>query len=457
MNGTTAPTSAHMPWHLSPHLPWRAIGDPLRQWADMPSFLVGEFVFFLLAAAALRHARATGNVVVWAAALVAGTSNDLFFMALPFVNNFWQAQAVVMLTPRLPLYIPCVYVCFMYYPTVAVRAAFCTTAPPRGSSPSEKRVVPRPALAALSGLLAMLFYWPYDVTGAKFLWWSWHDTDAPIAARVLGAPASSTLWTLTFVGAFAWLLDRQLQPPAPPAAHTTTTTTTDGNRSASPAGRAASVIRAAGGGGGAGAAARVLLPAALCSTPLMMAQMGVLQLPEPSGAPGHIALALGIAVYAAVAWRGVRSAAPVLSNKNGGRVSSSSPSAAASSSWSLVAAAALYAAALAAIWLCLDPATHRSTGVHQLPGTCGVAAVDIAGHTRHEFLCARDFDEDYDFRCVAGAGAGADGRGGGLPADGAEWYTICGRAHSFYAQGLGGVALAGAAVVSALCRLMIVP
>ena len=53
-------------------------------------------------------------------ALIAGTANDMIFMALPLVDNFWQAQAMIMLTPRLPLYIPCVYVGFMYLSTVAV-------------------------------------------------------------------------------------------------------------------------------------------------------------------------------------------------------------------------------------------------------------------------------------------------------------------------------------------------
>jgi hypothetical protein len=38
-----------------------------------------------------------------------GTANDVIFMALPFVDNFWQSQATIMITPRLPLYIPCVY------------------------------------------------------------------------------------------------------------------------------------------------------------------------------------------------------------------------------------------------------------------------------------------------------------------------------------------------------------
>ena len=30
--------------------------------------------------------------------------------------------------------------------------------------------------AALAGLMGEMIYAPYDITGAKFLWWTWHDT-----------------------------------------------------------------------------------------------------------------------------------------------------------------------------------------------------------------------------------------------------------------------------------------
>ena len=36
--------------------------------------------------------------------------------------------------------------------------------------------------------------------GAKFLWWTWHDTDAPIREKLLGAPIGSSSWVITFSG-----------------------------------------------------------------------------------------------------------------------------------------------------------------------------------------------------------------------------------------------------------------
>jgi hypothetical protein len=71
-----------------------------------------------------------------------GNSNHWGFL-------FFQAQACIMLTPRMPLYIPTAYNVFMYTSTVAAW-----------------RLNLRPlAEAALSGLMAEMIYAPYDITG----------------------------------------------------------------------------------------------------------------------------------------------------------------------------------------------------------------------------------------------------------------------------------------------------
>ena len=188
-----------LPWDLALQMPWQVFKSPVQKWAEQPSFVLGEYLFIACAAALLGHALGQGEqrrqyLLAWFAALIAGTANDMFFMALPLVDNFWQAQATIMLTPRLPLYIPCVYICFLYTPLVAV----------------WRLNLPPLARAALTGLAASLFYAPYDIVGAKFLWWTWHDTDLPIANRILGAPMGSTMWVTTFGAAFSWLLNRVL-------------------------------------------------------------------------------------------------------------------------------------------------------------------------------------------------------------------------------------------------------
>ena len=226
--------------------------SPFEQWAQQPTFLIGEYVAILCALIAFVHARRAGrvNLLICVAALVAGTANDLIFMALPVVDTFWQAQASIMLTPRLPLYIPCMYVAFMYWPTVAVR----------------RLGLGRWSTATLTGLVACLLYAPYDIVGIRFLWWTWHDSDPAIAERLLGVPVSSSLWVVTFVGSFALLLDAVL--------------------------RDRQVTRK-----------RFLAGLALvvcATTPLMMLQMTALGALD-GRTPGYLAFGLGVAAYGVVA------------------------------------------------------------------------------------------------------------------------------------------------------------
>ncbi len=347
--------------------------NPVEQWSVLPSFMIGELLFVACAVAAFVHARSRGrsHLLVWWAALIAGTANDFIFMALPLVDNFWQAQATVMLTPRMPLYIPCVYVCFMYYPTVAARSLGL------GRWPT----------AALGGLLALLFYAPYDIVGAKFLWWTWHDTDLPIATRILGAPCSSTLWVLTFVGAFNWLLDTSLRKD-PEATERRTFWV--------------GLAKVAG-----------------LTTLLMMVQITALQQLD-GGAPGYAALGVGIALYAILVLRGSKTKADA--RPEVGATAAGSPPL-------LRGMLAGYFVTLASIALLFDPTTHVSTGLHQPTGPCYVEATDITGHTRHAFLCAHDFDEDFTFACTE------------TPTGDRAWYTVCGRAHQNPAVWKGGVLL----------------
>ncbi|MEZ4449267.1 MAG: hypothetical protein R3B09_07285 [Nannocystaceae bacterium] len=366
-----------LPWDLAPHLPWHVVQSPLTKWAEQPSFVVGEYLFYGVTIAALVHALRQGegarrHLLVWVGALLAGTANDLIFMALPLVDNFWQAQATIMLTPRLPLYIPCVYVCFMYYPTVAVWRLGL-----RGL-----------ARACLSGLMGSLFYAPYDVVGAKFLWWTWHDSDLPIARRILGAPIGSTMWVITFVAAFSWYLGRAI----------------DRDPSARP-----------------GTWARGLGLACGLSSLTMVVQLTALQQLD-GGVPGPIGLVVVTLLYGALVVRGLRGA----------------PRAGADP-WRpadalLFRAIVAYYAGLAAIMAIFDPATHRSASMHQTYGECHVEARDIAGLVRYQYLCAEDFDEDFSFECVDS-----------LPAAGSEWYTVCGKAHTDFPRWMAGVSVLGVA------------
>ena len=96
---------------------WKGFQDLSDQLEKQPTFPFCEATFFFLAFLCLLHATRHNlrHVVVLAGALIGGTANDLFFMTLPFVDNFWHAQGTVMITPRLPLYIPlCLYLFYVY-------------------------------------------------------------------------------------------------------------------------------------------------------------------------------------------------------------------------------------------------------------------------------------------------------------------------------------------------------
>jgi len=339
-------------------LPWQMFTSPADKWAVQPSFVVGEYLFIACALIALVHALNQGDqrrrhLLVWVAAILAGTANDLIFMALPLVDNFWQAQAQFMITARLPLYIPCVYVCFMYFPTVA----------------TWRVGLPRLSAAALSGLAAISFYAPYDIVGAKFLWWTWHDTDQPIANRLLGVPIGSTMWVIIFVATFAWLIHPALDRDPDVSWRTF--------------------------------AKGVATVTAFC-TALMMVQMIPPQLLD-GGIPGVRGLSAVVLVYGCVVAWGWRRRRSTISHRPD-RV--------------LNVTVVWYFVALNVVMAVFDPSTHRSESVHQTYGACDVEATDIAGNVRRKFICAEEYDEDFSFSC-----------GAELPATGARWYTVCGRPH----------------------------
>ena len=351
-----------LPWDLAPHLPWQVFTSPVEQWELLPTLLIAEYVVIACAVVAFFHAWRAGRtyMFIWFAALLAGTANDLIFMALPAADNFWHAQTTIMLTPRLPLYIVCMYVLFLYWPTVAVRRLNLGIW----------------STSALTGLVACLLYAPYDIVGAKFIWWTWHDSDELIAQRLFGAPVSSSLWVLTFTGAFALLIGRVLRVPD------------------------VSWKRIAIG---------VIFVVCL-ATPLMVLQMSVLQI-LTGGVPGYFALGIGIVLYAALALYGLRAFDYTTSPVD----------------WLGRGAVSVYLLMLALNMALFVPETHVSVGVHQIPGPCNIQDTDITGVARQEFLCVQDYDEDFTFDCAT------------TPDDGALWYTVCGRTHTNYAGYTGAV------------------
>ena len=106
--------------------------------------------------------------MLWLSALFTGSSNDAIFMALPLVDNFWQSQACIMLTPRMPLYIPCVYVVFMYTSAVGAwrfKLPLLSQVGQKLIGTFSDKSTFRIFQAALAGLMGEIIYAPYDITG----------------------------------------------------------------------------------------------------------------------------------------------------------------------------------------------------------------------------------------------------------------------------------------------------
>eukprot|EP01130_Rhizamoeba_saxonica_P000241 TRINITY_DN10222_c0_g1_i1.p1 TRINITY_DN10222_c0_g1~~TRINITY_DN10222_c0_g1_i1.p1 ORF type:complete len:401 (+),score=16.43 TRINITY_DN10222_c0_g1_i1:43-1245(+) len=369
-------------WYASdiPWLPIRMIPDIIDQ---QPTLLIGELLFITLAVVTLIHAlhNGTSHFLVWITTIAAGTANDIFFMVLPVVDNFWHAQCTLNLTGRLPLYIVCVYISFMYIPTVAL---WRTNLPPF-------------ARFSVSALLAGWFYAGFDLFGAKFVWWSWHDTDASIRARWLGVPYGSTLWTVVFTFCFCMIL------------------------------HFVSLKHSQLGFQRFGAG---LLLTSLLATPLMMIFMSMVQftklalvygldnyllISEYPRVPDQTSLLITIFILIIMVIYGCKNLRikPFAHDYTSDRV--------------LFIFIAIYFATFLTLMIVSSPEEAISIGVHQEIGECYVEDWDLFNISRYKYLCPSDYDEDFRI-CTY------DQDYWEVDMDMPTWYTICGLPHSNYTK-----------------------
>ena len=351
-------------------------------------------------------------------------------MHLPIVDNFWHGQATVMLTERLPLYILFVYPGFLYVPLACVW---------RLGLPGALAEI------TLTGLLTVAFYAPFDVVGAKFLWWTWHDSDTVTLSRIAGVPASSTMWVGVYASMFALMFRVFVPTPAsgarPPLLWKPW--------------RVGTMLRA--------------LVAACLAIPVMMLLMTTIQcivgwsLPPPP-APNRTMLGVTLMIYGSLALSAIadgtvsgggsvvadRSAASGSGGSTTANFSSLRIAAAGSrgSVKHLAGALALYYTALVAIALAGDPTTHVSRGRHQTFGPCGIEVSDYAGDVRHLYICRDTRFQDFKFDgCPAPQSPAELATERAVVADRVmPWYTICGMPKSSeWVRASVGYSLTGAA------------
>jgi hypothetical protein len=259
-----------------------------------------------------------------------------------------DAQATIMLTPRFPLYLFGVYIALLYLPiAMAWRLQLSPVAE-----------------AALAALLGCCVYSPWDVVGARLIWWTWHDTDLVIANRLLGVPCASTVWQLCFCFCYCGVLRIAIGSAVGQDVQQLTFWRS----------------------------LRTFVAAQLLPVPGMLLLMqaaflvgGVLDgaagLPPPPATPTTVRSTE--AVFLALAAHGIS-----VRFSAGGRKAQTEPPAASASLLNLafiILVGFLFSTALVAA-----PEHTFSTGVHQTFGPCGVPAVDLNGLRRNMYICAAE-------------------------------------------------------------------
>lgn len=254
-----------------------------------------------------------------------------------------------MLTPRFPLYLFGVYIAFLYLPTaMAWRLQL---------SPVSE--------AALAALLACCVYSPWDVVGARLIWWTWHDTDLLIGNRLLGVPCASTVWQLCFCFCYCGVLRVAIGV----AVRDDT--------------RPLTVWQSL----------RAFVATQLLPVPAMLVLMQVVlligdiidgsmpRLPPPPAATTSVrateALFLAMATHGTYARFSTR-------RRKGQNASTPSSASLLNLAFVLVVGF-LFSTALVAA-----PEQTFSTGVHQTFGPCGVPAMDLNGLRRNMYICAAE-------------------------------------------------------------------
>ncbi|KAF4672150.1 hypothetical protein FOL47_000868 [Perkinsus chesapeaki] len=167
--------------------------NPLDMLKLNPSFVVGEGLFYILAAVTFIHAYSNRNsetgspLTQWLGCFLGGSVVEFFTTLHPQIDNAFHSQACIMLIDRMVAVYPLVglYGGLQY---ISLQLAFS-----HSTSKSES-VGTKVALGLTSGLIGHVLCELLDSTGTYFLWWTWHEGDPAYLSRRAGVPLSSGFW-----------------------------------------------------------------------------------------------------------------------------------------------------------------------------------------------------------------------------------------------------------------------
>ncbi|CAG0915723.1 unnamed protein product [Notodromas monacha] len=354
-----------------------AFNHPKDVWRRQPTYLISEYTYYLGGLLTLIHALRMGGryKYLWLASLLHGLFvENICFWFPEYIDNYWHSQTtVVLLGRRLPLHIIFLYPTFIYTASASV----------------ARLRLPKWAEPFAVGLTVVLIDIPYDTTAVRFLHWAWHDTDANIYDRHYWVPWNSYYFHATFAAAFTILLNfyRKL-----------VTKEEDRNVTAS--------------------CGKEVLCSFLVGVTAM--PLGVLMfvpvyhpLHDLFGIHNENCFFIILVIFLTIVWRADRHAGQA-----------SRPQKGVSNGWinELVLLLLVHYSVYLGCVSLADPGKEVSVGMHEVTGPCHekvfiptILGIDLP---RRKYFCTSDYDEGYfDFHCLPG---------GRAPADGLEWYTICG-------------------------------
>ncbi|XP_064388139.1 uncharacterized protein LOC135336304 [Halichondria panicea] len=358
--------------------------SPVEIWADNPTYLACELVFYVWTFLILRHAcKYRGRcLLLLMAALFHGLVTESLSYILPDIDNFWHGRTMVMLLKqRLPLHIMLFYPCFHYTTNMA----------------AANLKLPwwaEPFAVALGDLLLDI---PFDILGIKLIWWTWHDTDPNIFDRTYSVPWTSYIFHLTFAASFTFLLNssRWLFTGSSDKEKMTNNYFSE---------FACVIITAC---------LSMPMAALLQFTPLYHA------FHDMHGVHTEVCVCVIVGLYVMLAWSGDRGTGMEARNGTQGAGHRKRHSVFNELSLAVVIHYLFYIVLV----FVASPESYRSTGPHETVGDCdSVSTINtVTGLklTKKTFLCASNYSEPYfDFHCLS--------KNTVLPSNGSSYYTICG-------------------------------
>lgn len=239
------------------------------------------------------------------------------------------------------------------------------------------------------GLLGLLMDIPYDLTGVRFVNWTWHDTDPNLFDRSYFVPVTSYLFHFTFACSMSIIMQNGRR--------------VFGEKQTDKWER-----------GSLASELLTVLLTSICSMPLgaLMFMVSYHILHDFLLVPTGTALFPIFVILFLVVWRADRKNVQRMEGETVKRTTSLADKA-------MYLYLVVHYLTFTVIHMVFNPEEHISTSLHETIGDCSTTKTVrtiLKDLQKRAFLCPTDYDEKYfDFKCLKE-----------MPTSGSRWYTVCG-------------------------------